>query len=65
MASYRCYFRSLTGRFGSRHDFEAESDEEAIIIARRLYADEEVKSGFELWDGARLVAVEATVRDTI
>ena len=65
MASYRCYFRGLTGRFGSRHDFDAETDDEAIAIARRLYAGEEVKSGFELWNGAQLVLAEMTVRDKI
>ena len=65
MASYRCYFRGLTGRFGSRHDFDAETDDEAIAEARRLYAGEEVKAGFELWNGAQLVVAEATGRKEI
>jgi hypothetical protein len=65
MALYRCYFRGLTGRFGSRHDFDAETDGEAIAKARRLYAGEDVKAGFELWSGAQLVIAETTVGNKI
>lgn len=61
MALYRCYFRGLSGRFGSRHDFDAESDRDAIARARSLYDDEEVKAGFELWNGAQLILAETAV----
>lgn len=65
MALYRCYFRGVTGRFGSRHDFHAEGDDEAIAATRRLYADEEVKAGFELWNGAQLIIAERAVGDKV
>lgn len=65
MASYRCYFRGLTGRFSARHDFDAETDAEAIAKARHLYAGEEVKAGFELWHDAQLVIAETPGRKEI
>ena len=65
MALYRCYFRGSSGRFGSRHDFEAENDDEAIAKARALYAEEEIKGGFELWNGAQLVVAETKEENQI
>ncbi|HWE73546.1 MAG TPA: hypothetical protein VG328_10340 [Stellaceae bacterium] len=58
MALYRCYFRGVTGRFESRQDFAAASDDEAIATARRLYADKGLTAGFELWNGVHLVFAE-------
>ena len=65
MALYRCYIRASSGHFGSRHDFHADSDDEAIVRARALYAEEEVKAGFELWNGAQLVIAETEVENKI
>jgi hypothetical protein len=62
MALYRCYFRGSSGHFDSRHDFHTENDDEAIARARILYADEEVKAGFELWKGAQLIIAEPPSR---
>ena len=65
MALYRCYFRGLSGHFGSRHDFEAENDDEAIAKARALYAEQELKAGFELWNGAQLIIAESEAENRI
>lgn len=65
MALYRCYFRGSSGHFGSRHDFNADDDDQAIAKARTLYAEEEVKAGFELWNGAQLVIVETAAENKI
>lgn len=65
MALYRCYFRGSSGHFGARHDFEAANDDEAIAKARTLYAAEEIKAGFELWNGAQLVLAETEVENKI
>ena len=65
MALYRCYFRGSSGHFGSRQDFQADNDDEAIAKARALYADEEIKAGFELWNGAQLVIAETEVENKI
>jgi len=65
MALYRCYFRGLSGHFDARHDFQADSDHEAIAQARALYAAVEVKAGFELWSGAQLIIAEAAVENKI
>jgi hypothetical protein len=65
MALYRCYFRGLSGHFDARQDFHADSDEEATAKARVLYAELEVKAGFELWNGAQLIVAEAGVENKI
>ena len=54
MAGYRLYFLDATGRIAARDEFEADSDESAIAIARRRYnASSDFSSGFELWCGDR------------
>ena len=65
MSLYRCYFRGSSGHFGSRHDFHAGNDDEAIAKARALYIEEEVKAGFELWSGAQLVVAETAAENKI
>lgn len=58
MEGYRCYFFGTNGHIQQRVDYEAESDELAIIEARAQYAESEFKAGFEVWQLKRLVRRE-------
>jgi hypothetical protein len=55
MPEYRLYCLGGDGRIESRHDIEAESDEDAIMIARA----KKLPVKCELWERARKVAVIA------
>jgi hypothetical protein len=56
MAGYRLYLLNETQPIAAREEFEADSDENAITIARQRYnARPDFNWGFELWCGARLV----------
>ena len=57
MASYRIYFFGETAIVG-RHDFTADNDQIAIQIAHVLFdaCSDDCRS-FDLWQGARLIAV--------
>jgi len=50
--AYRLFCLSGTGNFTSVEAFDAESDEEAIFLARA----KKIPNLCELWDGNRLVA---------
>jgi hypothetical protein len=59
MAGYRLYFLNKAQRIAAREEFEADSDESAITIARQRYnARSDFNSGFEVWCGDRLVFPE-------
>jgi len=59
MPQYRCYLLDFSGRrFMSVEELEAETDELAIAMARRLVAARRRKAAFELWELARQVHVE-------
>jgi len=58
MVEYSCYFLGPNQRVISRADFEAESDSDAIIEARALYAERATRDGFELRQDQRLVLAE-------
>lgn len=62
MAAYRCYFFGTNGGMQQRVEYEAESDEFAIIEARALYAESRFKAGFEVWQELRVVCCENTSR---
>jgi hypothetical protein len=49
---YRCYFLDEESRIFERQDFEANSDAEAIAIAR-TFAWEHKPRRFEVWEGTR------------
>jgi hypothetical protein len=58
--AYRCYFLGTDGRFVGVETFLAKDDDEALLLARRLYAihaesDEARHHGFEVWQGPRRV----------
>jgi len=52
MLRYRCYFLGAELRVLAMRDFEAESGEEAIAMARTL-ALEHKADRFELWEATR------------
>ncbi len=60
---YRCYFLGSGGNFVGVNEFDAKDDEEALLLARRLYAihAESVRwhYGFEVWEQGRLVRSES------
>ncbi|HEY3919600.1 MAG TPA: hypothetical protein VGL83_17560 [Stellaceae bacterium] len=58
MAVYTCYFLGPDKRVVMRQDFEAESDEDALIDTRALYAERATRDGFELWNRERCVYSE-------
>jgi hypothetical protein len=53
MPEYRLYCLGGDGKIEHRHDIEAESDEDAIMIAR----SKKLPVKCELWERARKVAV--------
>jgi hypothetical protein len=58
MLEYRCFFLRPDGRVAARREFEAESESDAVIVARALYAERAARDGLELWDGNRCVYFE-------
>ena len=55
MPGYRCYFFGTDGHIWKRVEYEAESDEFAILEARARYAESRFNAGFEVWLVQRLV----------
>jgi hypothetical protein len=52
---------SLSGANGcvaAREEFEAETDNDAMIVAHALYAERAVRNGLELWDDQRRILYE-------
>jgi hypothetical protein len=59
MAGYRLYFLDAAQHIAAREEFEADSDETAMAIARRRYdARSDFSWGFELWRGDRRLIPE-------
>jgi hypothetical protein len=58
MARYRCYFIGSDGQLVGAETVVSESDDDAIVVANRLYAAKAFASGFELWQGEHLVSRE-------
>lgn len=52
---YRCYFLEPDGRIAGRHEFTADTDADALTVARTFYAERMVRHGFELWGNMRCV----------
>ena len=64
MASYRVYFLNEGGRIEAGHDFEAESDTVALVVADALCeACADACDRFELWQGVRRVEKLPVRRD--
>ncbi len=56
MTPYRVYFLNESGRIEAGHDFEAESDAVALVVADALCeACADMCDRFELWQGVRRV----------
>jgi hypothetical protein len=58
MARYRCYFIGSDGQLVGAETIVSESDDNAIVVANRLYAAKAFASGFELWQGEHQVIRE-------
>lgn len=54
MAHYNCYLVGPDQSISSRHDIEADNDDDAIAKASLVVASDDT-SIIEVWDGARLV----------
>lgn len=64
MAPYRVYFLNQGGRIEAGHDFEAESDAVALVVADALCeACADACDRFELWQGVRRVEKLPVRRD--
>ena len=50
---YRCYFLGPDGRIAGRREFTADTDAEALTMARSFYAESATLHGFELWGNMR------------
>jgi len=58
MHGYRCFFLRPDGGVAAREEFEAETDSDAVIVARALYAERAARDGFELWSDTRRILSE-------
>lgn len=58
MAHYRCYFLNDAGSIRSFETFECATDQEAVDVARLMFAQRSHFRGFEVWLRDRQVYVE-------
>jgi hypothetical protein len=58
MTEYHFVLLTPDGHEAARRDFQAESDADAVIIARAFYAERATRDGLTLWQGARCVYCE-------
>ncbi|HEX3972955.1 MAG TPA: hypothetical protein VHX19_16625 [Stellaceae bacterium] len=58
MHGYSCLFLQPDGGVAAREEFEAETDNDAVVVARALYAERAARDGLELWDEARRIHSE-------
>jgi hypothetical protein len=55
MIHFRCYFLNADEHIKAAQDFECESEANAIDRARRVFAEADKYSAFELWrEGTRV-----------
>jgi hypothetical protein len=58
MHGYSCLFLRPDGCVAAKEEFEAETDNDAVILARALYAERAARDGLELWEDTRRVLCE-------
>jgi hypothetical protein len=58
MLGYSCFFLQPDGCVAAREEFEAETDNDAVIVAQALYAERAARDGLELWADTRRVLCE-------
>jgi hypothetical protein len=58
MNGYRCFFFQSDGCVAAKEKFEAETDNDAVIVARALCAERAARDGLELWEAKRRVLCE-------
>lgn len=57
MLAYRCYFLDLGGNILSVRNIIAETEDEALSVARAAYSERSQHNGFELWQDVRKLHV--------
>jgi hypothetical protein len=55
MSQYRCYLINITGRIHKAIDFEAATDEEAVIRAKEYLVRESAYGAVEVWQRNRFI----------
>jgi hypothetical protein len=60
MKMYRLCLLSANGTIAAVQRFSADTDEEALSVARVLVKGRSQLSGFELWEGGRKVHAESS-----
>jgi hypothetical protein len=63
LAAYRLCLPGAHGRIAGVQRFHADTDEEALSVARVMVEGRPQLSGFELWDGGRKVTAETSKRE--
>jgi hypothetical protein len=58
MARYRCYFLGSDGQLVAAETINTERDEDAVVMARELFARKAYAVGFELREGDRQVSAQ-------
>ena len=56
MRDYRCFFLDSGNHYRDVEMLRGADDDEAIAKAQRLLVERDFFSGFEVWQGARLLA---------
>jgi hypothetical protein len=59
MGTYRLFLIGQTGSVVSERQYAAESDESALMVARKLLNTDQTMVGFELWQGSSRIALNA------
>ena len=63
MTVYRIWFLTANGSVTAVQRFSADTDEEALSVARLMGKGRSQLSGFELWEGRRKVRGEGIKRE--
>ena len=58
MLGYRCYFLGKESQILAREDFYADTETEALAIARSFALEKKPDGCFELWEGTRYLHSE-------
>jgi len=62
MINYRCFLLGCEGDVKATEEIDAESQEDALALARTILAHRDHHVGFELWLDAKCVHIEPTLR---
>ena len=59
MPGYRCYFLGLDGKIVEAETVDAEDDELALTLCRRLFDERPQHTSFEVWRDDRKLRAES------